>query len=115
VEVLGSIHQLSVAVADIVGNVPGFAELLNTRVFYNFDFTMSLVGIGTSSDYDQAASRLFKNSRISKMPDHQYREEYKKSIKYWNGETWQIDRSENRRYEEALVTQVDTMRVLRIP
>jgi hypothetical protein len=49
------------------------------------------------------------------MPDHQYREEYKKSIKYWNGETWQIDRSENRRYEEALVTQVDTMRVLRIP
>ncbi|MDZ7291439.1 MAG: hypothetical protein ONB44_07645 [candidate division KSB1 bacterium] len=77
---------------------------LNTKLvdlYGYFGFDLRVQSFGTHDDYDLMAEKLFREGRISRMPDYAYFEEYKKTMMYWNGEGWQKEPVMNRRYWEA--------------
>ena len=54
-------------------------------IFY-FNNDLSVRGIGTADGYDLTANYLFEKGIIDRLPDHQYFEDYKKELLYWDGE-----------------------------
>lgn len=52
-------------------------------VSVSFDESLRPVGIGTSDVYDIVARQLFEEGEIDKVPDYDYFQAFKDSIKYW--------------------------------
>jgi hypothetical protein len=78
---------------------------LNTKLvdlYGYFGFDLRVQSFGTHDDYDLMAEKLFREGRISRMPDYAYFEEYKKTMLYWDGEGWQNQPVRNKHYLEAL-------------
>jgi hypothetical protein len=67
-----------------------------------FGFDLRVQTFGTGDCYDLLAEKLFREGRISRMPDYAYFEEYKKTMMYWDGEGWQNEPVMNKRYLEAV-------------
>jgi hypothetical protein len=67
-----------------------------------FDFDLRVQSFGTGDSYDLIAEKLFREGRVSRMPDYTYFEEYKKTMMYWDGEGWQNQPVMNKHYLEAL-------------
>ncbi len=81
-------------------NPPLSAKQLYLYGYFGFD--LQVQSFGTHDDYDLTAEKLFREGRISRMPDYAYFEEYKKKMLYWDGEGWQNEPVMNRHYVEAM-------------
>ncbi|MBI1807958.1 MAG: hypothetical protein HYR76_13010 [Ignavibacteria bacterium] len=71
-------------------------------LFIRFGPDLAVEDIGTGDDYDILAEQLLKEHRIRQKPNRTYFDEFKKTLLYWDGETWQNQFSLNKRYLEAL-------------
>jgi hypothetical protein len=67
--------------------------------YFGFDLRIQ---IGTGDCYDLLAEKLFREKRISRMPDYAYFEAYKKAMMYWDGEGWQNQPVMNKHYLKAV-------------
>jgi hypothetical protein len=77
---------------------------LNTKqvmLYGYFGFDLRIQSFGTHDDYDLMAEKLFRDGRISRVPDYAYFEEYKKTMLYWDGAGWQNQPVMNKGYLEA--------------
>jgi hypothetical protein len=63
-----------------------------------FEFDLQPESFGTADDYDLMAEKLFDDKQISRKPDKAYFEEYKKTLRYWDGESWQNQPVLNKHY-----------------
>jgi hypothetical protein len=92
----------------LIRDLTVFDPPLNNKlvVLYGyFGFDLRVQTFGTGDCYDLIAEKLFREGRISRMPDYAYFEEYKKTMMYWDGEGWQTWPVMNRHYVEALNAQ----------
>jgi len=71
-------------------------------LFYYFNFDLRTESIGTTDRYDLMAEKLFTEKRISRLPNYEYFEEFKRKIMYWDGEKWQNRPVKNKRYLETV-------------
>jgi hypothetical protein len=56
------------------------------QVYFNYD--LSVRGIGTSDGYNRTAAYLYDQGFIDELPDYRYFDDFKKTILYWNGDTF---------------------------
>jgi hypothetical protein len=77
-------------------------ERISSTLIGYFRFDLSLKDFGSSDDFDTLYDRFAEEGRIPKMRRDEYLRQYKKTISYWDGETWQDKPVNNKWYEEAL-------------
>jgi len=80
-------------------------EVDQANLLAYFDFDLSIKNFGTADNYDLMARQLFRDRKISRLPDYAYFESFKKEIRYWDGEGWRHEVVINKRYVEACKTQ----------
>jgi hypothetical protein len=71
-------------------------------VYGLFGYDLRPRSFSTGSNYDVSAARLFSERRISRFPDKTYFDEFKKTLRYWDGESWQTTPTVNKRWLEAV-------------
>jgi hypothetical protein len=71
-------------------------------VYGLFGFDLRPKSFTTGSDYDVSTARLFSERRISRYPDKAYFDNFKKTLRYWDGDSWQTRPTVNKRWLEAV-------------
>jgi hypothetical protein len=91
-------RKIQVLIDDLVP----LASTQRAALFGYWDFDLQAQSFGTLDNYDLMAETLFRESRISRLPDYEYFEAYNKTMRYWDGEGWQNQPVMNKHYLEAV-------------
>lgn len=100
-EVQKSSKRLVVLLNDIFPPDKMYLTVNSAKLLGFFKFDLQPESFGTADDYDLMAEKLFDDNQISRTPDKAYFEEYKKTMRYWDGDGWQNQPVRNKRYLEA--------------
>lgn len=100
-EVQKSSKRLVVLLNDIFPADQMYLAVNSAKLLGFFKFDLQPESFGTADDYDLMAEKLFDDNQISRNPDKAYFEEYKKTLRYWDGDGWQNQPVRNKRYLEA--------------
>lgn len=68
--------------------IPFRKQYGEVMISVSFNKNLEPIGVGTSDVYDILARDLYKEGEIEKVPDFDYFQSYKDSIRYWNGTTF---------------------------
>lgn len=87
VQILTESNTIQVQILDFsqYRGVENVLPATQASLLFYFNNDLSVRGIGTSDGYDLTANYLFENGIIDRLPDHQYFDEYKQELLYWNG------------------------------
>lgn len=72
------------------------------KIYGLFGFDLAPKSFTTGSDYDVSAARLLSEGRIPLFPDKAYFEEFKKTLRYWDGTGWRNEVAANKGYLQKL-------------
>jgi hypothetical protein len=70
--------------------------LVSSYAYFGKDLVFA--GFSAGDDFDLLAEQLLAQGKIVRKPDKAYFEEWGKSLRYWNGETWEASPVKNRLY-----------------
>ena len=65
-------------------------------------FDLHVRSCNSATDWDVAKDILIKEGKLKPFSTFDYFEEYKKTLRYWDGETWTTTPTLNKRWLEAV-------------
>jgi hypothetical protein len=100
IEILSSDSLIKIDINDIFNATQHTLPFAGIYIY--FDYNFKPVRVGTANGYDVLAKNRFEQGYLKKRVDYKYLEEYKKTLLYWNGTTFQNEPCMNKRYLEVV-------------
>lgn len=75
-------------------------KTVNMAFLYEFDWRLNIKRIGSNDNYDVISEQLYVEDKIPFLPDAKYLETLKDSLLYWNGASFQMEPTLNKKYLE---------------
>lgn len=82
-------EKLAVTVDDVAALDPQTGKSIMAGIMVTFSYSLQLQRIGSQSDYDTLAVKLFKSGRIPSLPDAAYFAKFASEVMMWHGDQFQ--------------------------
>jgi hypothetical protein len=104
----GTGGSVSLTVADLFVTDPATGTLLKGSLIYTFDKSLRLRNVNATPTWDLAAGILLNERKVRAIPTPTYfNGDFKKKLRYWDGEDWRDKPVMNKRYVERMKALLD--------